>query len=963
LNDKDINKTISLPCLLDNYLILAHKNQEKIKYKRTCARLISSLKEVISKRYMELDEEWLIVFNITYNYLMNKKSLKSKTKEDFEEVMQALSTHCINGDYGIYKKDFIMMYSKTIYINNNRNMYNIMIKSMYEAGSSIFGEKLQELMLSQHKGLYCQICELINNLEEIYRLEGDYKMIQVLEATYIAQVGKLINAAETNCILKAFNLLQIIALKTIEEEHFNLIIGIFRKALEQPIDKIPPKETQREEILLKAAFKHLVVLFKEYYLQYPPNRLLKIVKAILNNLTNPNKCIMQLALNFLKLTTCDDCYYLMLKPWNISSYLCNYELNLSTEVSTLMESIVQTLNYNKELALESTILLAKSHYALYKFRLLKVLLDMFGKANQEGIGLKLAEVLQLIFFQHDIRLYTSNSKEGGLKFVDIIAIYNDFILQLSSLRVLFLEEFKRTKRRTHKNSNDLLIEKRLKQYTKLIKFLMFSIGSAFYILGDEIKFSMDELIEIIKEYVKDISLLNAIAKNIQEIIAAIYYSSFITKLTSNQVIVFIDIVLQIVFKNSYSFSNYHIPSLAEYLRGNKEFVRRVDLETERKSSFDYTKLKYQKDNSIVMHLSIENILNYFTYAKNNIKSEVASYILELTSIELDNRKSSIRKQMNILSELIVWTSSTSLSRYVSSKPQINESNYWLMDNGLTQIITKGTYNEVIIRKAAYEISEIINTNNTAEQNLAKGISIQNYIKGLILNVSINVKDIIKELDNNWVYNLHSIGVLYIGKDCDMTDKGLYTPNNSSDIFLQFISNLGALVKEEKEIKGLIKDELYALEWKDHMNCVIFHINTLMKHSIKDHELIKSQICKNNVVMVWNEKGGIFKGIEKSICFVIELMDEKICSVKVMDPRNKVAGSARRYGSITEDTIVQISFLPRIILRASIVADIKMKQTMNNKKYTSNFLLRQTIIDDIKRHTEKSGKKWQLVKGT
>jgi hypothetical protein len=131
---------MSLPCLLDNYLILTCKNQTRIKYKRTYAKLISNLKEVIAKHYMELDEEWLIVFNITYNYLLNEKSLESKSKEKFKEVMQSLCAHCINGDYGIYKKEFVMMYSKTIYMNDRR-MYNIMIKSMYKADPFIVAEK------------------------------------------------------------------------------------------------------------------------------------------------------------------------------------------------------------------------------------------------------------------------------------------------------------------------------------------------------------------------------------------------------------------------------------------------------------------------------------------------------------------------------------------------------------------------------------------------------------------------------------------------------------------------------------------------------------------------------------------------------------------------------------------------------------------------------------------------------
>jgi SHS2 domain-containing protein len=142
---------------------------------------------------------------------------------------------------------------------------------------------------------FCRNLEALNYIEELY-IQSNTELMEELIVTFIK---KLLYNHKQPLIVKfqAIELLQTISLRT-DNKHFNEIINI----LVNIVINYNKAFTNHKEGLSLAYETHskLFYLFKHYYLQYPSNKLISVLKSLLQVLNCKNYEILLLILKFLR---------------------------------------------------------------------------------------------------------------------------------------------------------------------------------------------------------------------------------------------------------------------------------------------------------------------------------------------------------------------------------------------------------------------------------------------------------------------------------------------------------------------------------------------------------------------------------------------------------------------------------------------------------------------------------------
>eukprot|EP00826_Nyctotherus_ovalis_P016550 TRINITY_DN14795_c0_g1_i2.p1 TRINITY_DN14795_c0_g1~~TRINITY_DN14795_c0_g1_i2.p1 ORF type:complete len:739 (-),score=138.78 TRINITY_DN14795_c0_g1_i2:52-2247(-) len=699
----------------------------------------------------------------------------------------------------------------------------------------------------------------------------------------------------------------------------------------------------------------------------------------------------------------------LFEPWGISSYLCGWDSDQYDFLTKfLMEHVVNFLgdSSNPDLvkgALEGVIVLARSHYGIYKFALTHFLVGHLKNFVREGdlsCALRTAEALHLIVLQQDLL-----KKEGSLDFncTETITVCKDFFLLLSNCKDAlksYLEESRKPKAKQKAITPDN--KNHAKEYAKLLKFLIFTINAVFYAYSDKLDLILHQYIEILQLYTNDISIIEAFAIDIQESIATIIYSFLAKSINPMTPKKLLNLALIVGLRNLYYASDYYVPVLLNYLRKREEFPVKANekggsLIVKSAESFDSVLagsslsgevkdkrcmdefLSYQQDSSLVTQLVVENVVCLFGLMESEAKAEVLVYLDKTIRIEMEMRSCPIKKQMLILSELISWVSSTNLARAVPSKPPVSKGELFAVDNGIVQIVHEGANNTIMVRNATYEIAHSIETSNKPE--VVTGNLKDNYflLKDLIdeppkreeTEVKINfeqmlkmlpvslqagttnssslpkpiepneeITELIKNLDNLQTYNSHFITLLYILDNSNSALKSIGSVNRKevySDRFNRFIAELGVPVGEQ----GLGQECI--LEWRGLMSCAQFRVTAV---ELMQDGKVKSdgQADFDSVMAIWNESDKncleeIMKFSNADVYIMIEPLPTDFHSVSVTK-KTKEARRPKKYGAVMSQTVLHDSFLARAVLRAAIVANMKIRTA------ASSLLQRCVVLDEI-----------------
>jgi len=916
------------------------------------------LKDLLEKKKEEIENKLELVIPIVENYLLSEgDSMK------YKYWMSKLNKVYV--DYEA-KKMLMGMYDKLKHIENDTSMNLMLISSIKNDPVGDRIEKLINLLKSNVETSLmnvkkddlkysCQVCETLNYLEDIYKDKTDEVFLQCFEHAFIEQIDAL--DLYSICRLELLNLLYLIATKTTQDTHFDLtLVAITNNLLYGP------------EELVKEVYKILMKICRYYYLKYPPIRLLKTIVAFIHNLKLDNV----IGLKFLGCLSFDKDYNLLFAPWGIASYYSGWEYEkYKFPIDILIDNTVSLFSLDissdmLETALQNTLVLAKSHYGLRGFGKTQSILNLLGKSIKENKSyvLIIIEIIKQVYLQ----MNPNEVKQEATQ------IYNELLKSLRICRKLLrtqLEEHKKT------NSKSKTITKN--EIKDAIKSLLQILNVTAYIS----KQSLDELFIVLQMYIEDSIMIKMFAKYIQEILAGIKYSGLIDCLSEKDILKCEELTIEIGWRNLYLVNDCYVPLLSSYMQSKQDFPTKVAkhiIDTEsiikneevlnaRKSSNEtHDKLKhklhieycaqklsdhysYQTDFNIAIHLAIENTVQFLCHLKGDKQSTVIQYLSKLLKIEMGLEKKPTAQHVSILNELLAWIPISKLSRSVVKKPLMSEGKFFFNGGEIVQVINKNNIVKIVIRGGTYEIMERtevynipipqaidpqINYKNLIEDNKELLISTEeivdyrDFIRVTPMNVQSAVnnkipievneefKRDIERLDNCLPYNHYSIGVIYIGKE-------------PSTGFLQFISKLGNLV-----YKG---ESTFRLERRDFINSIVFNVNILKQTNNRIEVL-------NNVTVVWKENELV--NTIKGISFSIEPLVTGFCRVEVMNAVK--GGDLEWYGPIPESGVVHESCLPKMMLRAVIVADDKMKSYENSKKngFTSQLIKRQLILNEIKK---------------
>jgi hypothetical protein len=124
---------------------------------------------------------------------------------------------------------------------------------------------------------------------------------------------------------------------------------------------------------------------------------------------------------------------------------------------------------------------------------------------------------------------------------------------------------------------------------------------------------------------------------------------------------------------------------------------------------------------------------------------------------------------------------------------------------------------------------------------------------------------------------------------------------------------------------------------------------------EDCRRIKGYMENVNVLIIWNEKKEeipkvLIESTRVKVFINIVLLPVDFCRVKIVERAKIETDKKKRYGSMYSNTIIHDSYLPKMILRSAIVADIKARRSEKFKEdgiYISELMRRCITIKEIK----------------
>ena len=714
---------------------------------------------LIKNKGKKLDIEWELIFGLIKDFLLNKIFQSDhEAIASLKTIYSAIRNLFLNGCFNGIKERMMESFNEVKNIINDSLFDTLYIHNLRTLPLSEVQDKLYDMMNMQsiinlkatpenQDDYDYRIGELLNAFEFFYKTSEDMEMQFMLEKLFI-QKAKEYNGLKLkiDSSLKVIRILGIMGEQTISNENFASIVEFFAETIIKPdviredTHKSPNKQKspiQRNGIILaNAAHQILFQLFHKSYLIYPPIRLLTILNSFIQVLETSYKEIKITTLRFWINISYDHNYNIYLKDWKASSYLGA----LDTEINCFPAQIIvnKMTDFLKKdidmdiilLCLDVLISLCKSHYGLNKVNISKLIDDLasFGfivvQQKEADAASKAVEILQLLATQKNVETDPEEVqivKTSLNDAVKIMCAFHNQLKQISSLFKAEIDEFKKSKlykkvinQPTRINQELDYLQKHYFKFSKLVQDLMSAISSICSVCQENIWNVTNDLFEIIRIFTNDQVLTEKFASSIQKVIANVYYSGIISKLSPEQIINIIDICIQIGWRNIFYTCDQQVTSLMDYMfnkasysfktlfintdanrvaaqvsqltfpageTGNK-FQEEMDLKLKIKGKVVDTMIThfgYQRDSNIVMHLTTENIINYFVFLPKDLHADVLSYITKIAALETRNEQSPIIQHTLILTELANWFANTNLERISKEDEELKNGKLWLIN--------------------------------------------------------------------------------------------------------------------------------------------------------------------------------------------------------------------------------------------------------------------------------------------
>ncbi|XP_014260624.1 tuberin [Cimex lectularius] len=240
-----------------------------------------------------------------------------------------------------------------------------------------------------------------------------------------------------------------------------------------------------------------------------------------------------------------------------------------------------------------------------------------------------------------------------------------------------------------------------------------------------------------------------------------------------------------------------------------------------------------------------------------------------------------------------------------------------------------------------------------------------YEKPLLVTNSNSVQSTMKNLD--WVppYEVHKVGVLYVGPGQANSEIDILRNEYGSPRYVEFLQRLGTLIdlaeadRQQVFLGGLQtdgKDGKFAYIWQDDVMQVIFHVATLMPNSPTDLNATskKLHIGNNFVTIVYNDSGEEynFQTVKAQFNYavvVVEPLEHGTNQVIVKAKEEVVQHICHTEYKIISDQSVAI-LARQLALHSNLASMISSKQNLDPREsYASNWLERLRLIKRI--HTK------------
>lgn len=424
----------------------------------TLMQIMITFTYIITNKGQLLDEEWSIVFDVVREIVQdkafrNQPVVLAHLKGLFAEIRGLYLAGLYNGTLPVLLDAYLVVRHMindrlfdTIYLNSLRHLDAPAFESKLNSFLDI--DTLPELAAKIELPSFdpqARTRQLLTAFSDFYHSVPDPAQQQILESVFIGKIYKLLALRlPADLRLQAMRIMQRIAMHTINDEHFEMVVISFRK----DIVATPPAEG-KEAAISDEALQNLFVLFHRCYLNYPPTRLAFVVRNFLLALKGTRKESTLIILRFLANLSYNRNRNMYLVPWKVPSYLtisgpARESLPPQNVVSAVAEFLQPGIDQQVVLgALDVLIANFRSHYGLYQTSLSKFIDDIIKfekyviQQNDMDVALKIVELNKLIMAQRSAQAETDTGKEGQqslqLVLADVLPIFGDFLSVLGTL--------------------------------------------------------------------------------------------------------------------------------------------------------------------------------------------------------------------------------------------------------------------------------------------------------------------------------------------------------------------------------------------------------------------------------------------------------------------------------------------------------------------------------------------------
>ena len=773
------------------------------------------------------------------------------------------------------------MYESSLHIICDPYLDAIYLKSLKRFKQEHLIEKLKKyLAITLNESIdKNRSFEVLIYLEEFYKEQSNKQVIEDMLIELINEKLK-ISILPFCTKLQALEILQAIALNA-DDNQFNRILDLlvdvilgYKKTSSIEERKKPKGYKYEERQLIKGAHRKLFGFFKVCYLEYPPNRLISVVKALIKSLECKIYNIVLLTLKFLRHLTHEQDFHLCIEGWNTPTYFCGYEWKrYNFSIFSFITAVMPFLTFDSKPEIISSSLnlinaVCQSHYGLYTQDLsafMDRMLELLSTACKKyafDIIVQIQRIIQVIFTQGAV---LSASEPGiDLNFSVVISLFEVHMIILNlglNFFALVVDEFKKSKLwKEYQMSGNKFLENiiyfkkpEVIKAIQLVKLTLLSLGTSFYLYKEKLIFSTKELLKVLRKYLEVNILVEIFALSIQELVSNIYYSEMISGFTVELIFEVIELLLQVGWRNLFYLSDYNIPSLNDFIKKednftcysrhiavlmeffktsrvrnlmckltypsgeserliNEEIDNKLKLTKPRNKELQWDYFTYQRDTSIVMHYVTNNMINFFTCLNKSIQELIMPYIILVLHLEIKNETSKIINQSLILNELISWVNSTNIERNIYKEQELLDGDkVWILDDQILHISAKENLAQIVLRNIVskvsfklevdyildnslkdheqnyFELEQLLTTNSIPDVSAKSDTKIMltpEYVISLLpesiqrrfnerifnwnpIKVTPKIKELLNMLDSYSIYNLHTISVLYLNKDCNL----------------------------------------------------------------------------------------------------------------------------------------------------------------------------------------------------